>query len=486
MSEPSTTGFTNRHHQQAWSFSNHMKALFKFSLIPLLLHALTGHATLTVTNIASGNFAYHSLFLKSDGSLWVMGYNNSGQLGDGTLNKTNRPEQIMPGGVTAIAAGGYHSLFLKSDGSLWAMGQNNFGQLGDGTLTRTNRPEQIMPGGVTAIAAGGNSGVAESGGGQSLFLKSDGSLWGMGGNGSGQLGDGTFNSTNQPELIVTNGVTAIATGSAHSLFVKSDGSLWAMGGNGSGQLGDGTGISTNKPEQITNGVVAVAAGLSHSLFLKSDGSLWAMGDDSAGQLGDGGFGSAHRPELIVTNGVTAIAAGGQFSLFLKSDGSLWAMGDRTYGQLGDGSANNFTNRPEQIVASNVTAIAAGYIHSLFLKSDGSLWAMGYNIYGELGDGFTDTSYPADFGTDIPEQILPLPQPMLASAISSKTNIQIKATTGFGGKFSLLAGTNIAPPLSQWLPLRTNSITARGANNYSVTVTNAVHPGGGQFYILQSQ
>jgi alpha-tubulin suppressor-like RCC1 family protein len=461
-----------------------MKSILKYSLLPLLLHALACHAMLTVTNIASGNYAYHSLFLKSDGSLWAMGYNNSGQLGDGTLNKTNRPEQIVPGGVTAIAAGGYHSLFLKSDGSLWAMGQNNDGQLGDGTLNRTNRPEQITNG-VIAIAAGGNSGVAESGGGQSLFIKSDGSLWAMGDNNGGQLGDGTINSTNRPEQIVPSGVTAIAAGASHSLFIKSDGSLWAMGGNSEGELGDGTGISTNRPEQITNGVVAIAAGLAHSLFLKSDHSLWAMGDDSVGQLGDGGYGQVYRPELIVTNGVTAIAAGGQFSLFLKSDGSLWAMGDRTYGQLGDGNDTDFTNRPEQIVASNVTAIAAGYIHSLFLKSDGSLWAMGYNIYGELGDGFIDVSYPADYGTDIPEQILPLPQPVLVSAISSRTNIQIKATTGFGGHFSLLAGTNIALTL-QWTPVRTNAVTARGTNNFSFTVTNAVKPGGGQFYILQSQ
>jgi alpha-tubulin suppressor-like RCC1 family protein len=462
-----------------------MKSILRFSLIPLLLHALTSHATLTVTNIASGNYAYHSLFLKSDGSLWAMGYNDYGQLGSGTLNKTNRPEQIMPSGVTAIAAGGEHSLVLKSDGSLWAMGRDNYGQLGNGTnsgIYYTNRPEQIVPSGVTAIAAGQY---------YSLFLKSDGSLWAMGVNYSGQLGDGTSDSgnyyTNWPELIVTNGVTAIAAGQAHSLFLKSDGSLWAMGYNSDGELGDGTGINTNRPEQITNGVVAIAAGLRHSLFLKSDGSLWVMGDDSSGQLGDGGILNNHtyRPEQI-TNGVVAIAAGGEFSLFLKSDGSLWAMGGRNYGELGDGSASYFTNRPEQIVASNVTAIAAGYIHSLFLKSDGSLWAMGYNIYGELGDGFVDTDGTSDFGTDIPEQILPLPQPVLVSAISSTTNIQIKATTGFGGHFSLLAGTNINSLLSQWTPLRTNSITARGTNNYSVTVTNAMKSSGQQFYILQSQ
>ena len=57
-----------------------------------------------------------------------------GQLGDGTYNNTNRPEQIVASNVTAIAAGNIHSLFLKSNGSLWAMGDNTYGQLGDGTL----------------------------------------------------------------------------------------------------------------------------------------------------------------------------------------------------------------------------------------------------------------------------------------------------------------------------------------------------------------
>ena len=74
----------------------------------------------TVTKVAAGG--YYSLFLKSDGSLWAMGDNSYGELGDGTYNNTNLPEQIVASNVTAIAAGGYHSLFLKSDGSLWAMG----------------------------------------------------------------------------------------------------------------------------------------------------------------------------------------------------------------------------------------------------------------------------------------------------------------------------------------------------------------------------
>jgi alpha-tubulin suppressor-like RCC1 family protein len=347
-----------------------------------------------VTTIATGSGADQNLFLKSDGTLWAMGNNGYGQLGDGTSGDyTNRPEQIALGNVTAIAEGAGHSLFLKNDGSLWGVGWNQYGQLGDGTYNNTNLPEQIVAGNVTAIAAGFAF---------SLFLKSDGSLWAMGDDVYGQLGDGAsgsyYDQVHNPEQIVASNVTAIAPGAYHSLFLKSDGSLWAMGLNNDGQLGDGTINDSSLPEQIVaSNVTAIAGGYMFSLFLKSDGSLWAMGDNEYGQLGDGNYSNyyykTNLPEEIVTGGVTAIAAGGGHSLFLKSDGSLWGMGANMYGQLGDGTFKN-TNRPEQILAGGVTAIAAGSNHSLFLKSDGSLWVMGYNYSGQLGDGtYSNTNQP---------------------------------------------------------------------------------------------
>ena len=481
----------------------------KLRLLLVVLAVLAAQATafgqLTVTNIAQGCTAEHSLFLKSDGSLWAMGHNQEGQLGDGTFGNpasnysTNRPEQIVASGVTAIATGFSHSLFLKSDGSLWAMGFNFHGELGDGTYSTnvpygTNRPEQIIASGVTAIAAGE---------GHSLFLKSDGSLWAMGYNYFGQLGDGTY-STNapygiaSPKRIISSGVTAIAAGQYHSLIVKADGSLWAMGNNYNGELGDGTfgnpgsNYSTNQPEQIVaSGVTAIAAGGAHSLFLKSDGSLWAMGDNHDGQLGDGTTNNVNQPEEIVASGVTAIAAGYYYSLFLKSDGSLWAMGRNATGQLGDGTFTS-TNRPEQIVASGVTSIAAGGGHSLFLKFDGSLWVMGDNNWGQLGDGFANAS-----PSTIPEQIVPSPEPVLMCSFAPqstqdhgkappKTNLQLRATCQLGGTFYLLAGTNIAQPLNQWTPVWTNVITSRYTNIFSATLTNAVNSDDQQFYILQSQ
>jgi alpha-tubulin suppressor-like RCC1 family protein len=42
--------------------------------------------------------------------------------------------------VISIAAGNGHSLALKSDGTVWVWGYNAFGQLGDGTTEKKTRP----------------------------------------------------------------------------------------------------------------------------------------------------------------------------------------------------------------------------------------------------------------------------------------------------------------------------------------------------------
>jgi alpha-tubulin suppressor-like RCC1 family protein len=458
----------------------------------VLLQALTSGAQPVTKVVGAG---YFSLFLKNDGSLWAMGDNIVGQLGDGTGGPnvyTNWPEQIVASNVTAIAAGGFdffgayrdESLFLKSDGSLWVMGENEFGQLGDGTYNNTNLPEMIVASNVTAIASDGT---------YSLFLKSDGSLWAMGNNSVGQLGDGTYSDTNLPEMIVASNVTAIAAGEDHSLFIKNNGSLWAMGDNSQGELGDGMSEGyTNLPEQIVaSNVTAIATGgyFSYfSLFLKKDGSLWAMGDESYGELGDGVSGiygdgtfqafTTNLPEQIVASNVTAIAAGGRFSLFVKKDGSLWVMGDNTYGELGDGTTDNGnyeTNLPEPIVSSGVTAIAAGQWHSLFIKSDGSLWGMGDDADGDLGDG------GAYSGINLPEQIVagtPVYNQIFVELLSGG-NVSLSYVGNGGMNYELDQSFSLSP--ANWVPQVTNPAGAGGV----LVFTNTPNPATNNFWRVRS-
>jgi alpha-tubulin suppressor-like RCC1 family protein len=309
-------------------------------------------AATNVTAIAAGEF--DSLFV-ANGALWDMGYNGSyGALGNGSSATETTPIMIVPNNVSAVVAGQQFNVFLKKDGSLWGMGYNGDGQLGDGSNDHgnfyTNSPEEIVSSGVTSIAAGDF---------HTLFIKNDGSLWAMGYDTYGELGDGAFNTniltgTNRPEEIVSSGVTAIAGGEYHSLFLKSNGSLWAMGWNQYGQLGDGTTNNVNVPEMIVpSNVVAIAAGEGHSLFLKSDGSVWGMGDNYYGQLAGGN--GTNRPEELISGKVTAIGAGYLHSLFVKTGGSLWAVGSDIYGELGDNvtyatfSTTNGTHQIEQIL-----------------------------------------------------------------------------------------------------------------------------------------
>jgi alpha-tubulin suppressor-like RCC1 family protein len=75
---------------------------------------------------------------------------------------------------------------------------------------------------------------------------------------------------------------AVAAGGGSSLFVKTDGTLWAMGYNYNGQLGTGPGQYPSTPVFVASNVVAAAIGYYHSLFLKADKTLWGMGDNCYG------------------------------------------------------------------------------------------------------------------------------------------------------------------------------------------------------------
>jgi alpha-tubulin suppressor-like RCC1 family protein len=326
----------------------------------------------------------HGFLITTDRCLWAIGENYNGQLGiGGSFNSlywnprvADVPVQVAAD-VARLATGGIHSLFVKLDGTLWAMGDNYNGQLGNGsTLESIPILDPIRIAADVVQAAAGDS--------HSLFLKTDGSLWAMGSNFFGELGDGTPKTRRPRPVQIATAVTQVAASGRNSYFIREDGTLWGMGGNAASSLGDGTATARRTPVRIAGAVCRVTAGGACAFFIRTDHSLWAVGDNSHGQLGDGTILGRNIPIQVASDVVEIASAPGGInkpahSLFIKSDGTLWAMGDNSFGQLGDGTSTNRLS-PVQ-VASDVCRIAAGSNFSLFVKHDGSLWAMGaYESY----------------------------------------------------------------------------------------------------------
>jgi alpha-tubulin suppressor-like RCC1 family protein len=197
------------------------------------------------------------LALRSDGILFAWGTNGVGQLGDGTTyiiselgdgTTTNRSNPVQVSGLSnilSISTKNYHTLAIKSDGTVWAWGHNTDGQLGDGTTTTPLTPVQVSGlSNVSYVSAGST---------HSLAIKSDGTVWAWGNNADGQFGDGTMGSTYLSPVQVAglSEVTAVSTSAAFTVAQKSDGTVWASGHNYWRELGDGTRTDHYAPAQVT-------------------------------------------------------------------------------------------------------------------------------------------------------------------------------------------------------------------------------------------
>ncbi|MEG6568804.1 S-layer homology domain-containing protein [Thermoanaerobacterium thermosaccharolyticum] len=342
----------------------------------------------TVKAIAAG--AYHTVALKNDGTVWAWGWNDCGQLGDGTTTNRTIPVQVKGiSDVVAIAAGMYHTVALKNDGTVWAWGFNYYGELGNGTADKDSHSTPVQVKGISdvkAIAAGMYHTVA---------LKNDGTVWAWGDNEHDQLGNETTKEEYHSTPVQVKGISdvkAITAGNGYTVALKNDGTVWAWGDNYFG-----TTNSSSTPVQVKgiSDVKAIAAGASYTVVLKNDGTVWAWGVNEYGKLGDGTTNNSFTP--VQVNGISnvkAIAAGAYHTVVLKNDGTVWTWGYNHYGELGNGTTVD-SSTPVQVKGiSDVKAIAAGACHTVALKNDGTVWAWGCNYDGELGNGTAvDSSTP---------------------------------------------------------------------------------------------
>lgn len=173
---------------------------------------------------------HHNIALRSDKTLWAWGANIQGQLGDGTQLIKKLPVQIGSGSQwLTVAAGSVSSGAIRDDGTLWTWGNmvNGLGMIQNGSASDWN-----------SITIGGF---------HILMWNLISEAWALGENSKGELGNGTteygreltqIGSEANWLMLSAGGMNTFLGG--QSLGIKTNGSLWAWGFNSYGQLGIGT------------------------------------------------------------------------------------------------------------------------------------------------------------------------------------------------------------------------------------------------------
>ena len=196
----------------------------------------------------------HCGAIKTDGTLWMWGQGINGQIGDNTAGNKISPVQTVTGGNNwqQVSCGTAHTAAIKTDGTLWLWGINNVGQLGDNTIVRKSSPVQTVAGGNNwKQVSAGNFGTAA--------IKTDGTLWLWGNGSGGALGDNTALARSSPVQTISGGNNwkQVSTGTiSNCLAIKTDGTLWSWGNNTSplgGTIGDNTLVSKSSPVQTVMG-----------------------------------------------------------------------------------------------------------------------------------------------------------------------------------------------------------------------------------------
>jgi alpha-tubulin suppressor-like RCC1 family protein len=406
------------------------------SYTPVSVGGLTTSHVATVS--VGRNFA---CAVTDTGDVMCWGYGLDGELGNGQFAESPVPVKVegLTRGVVALSAGYASVSAILEGGSVVTWGYAGDGELGDGKVSpdagvggASAVPVHVqgLSGPALAVTTGqapcvamakGNvecwgvvaenalvpvsvtgldhASIVTTGGYRSIdpfaCAVSSGRVSCWGGNGDGQLGDGTRTSSSIPVLNTTVGSSTVVSGATGGDFTcaLASGIAYCWGDNSAGQLGNGTTKSESTSVAVPglSQVVSISAGALSACAVTTSadggagGALYCWGDNSYGQLGRGSTVPSHVPVAVtgLGAGVLSVSVGTLFACALLSDGTVDCWGANDSGQVGDGTMVTRLVPTKVKGLSGATAVSAGW-YAACAVTDGAIHCWGDNSFGELG------------------------------------------------------------------------------------------------------
>ena len=159
----------------------------------------------------------HTAAIKTDGTLWTWGYGNLGQLGNSQTTIRSTPVTTFAGGTNwkQVSCGNSHTSAIKTDGTLWLWGLGDIGQLGNNLFANRSTP-------ITTFAGGTNWKQVGSGNFLTAAIKTDGTLWIWGNGFTGVLGTNDAINRSTPVTTFSGGTNwkQVSCGNNHTAAVE--------------------------------------------------------------------------------------------------------------------------------------------------------------------------------------------------------------------------------------------------------------------------
>jgi alpha-tubulin suppressor-like RCC1 family protein len=358
-----------------------------FSLDPADLSGIRLNAAGAGNPIAAG--LAHTCALAPSSGVQCWGSGASGQLGDGLGQDSTTPVDVAGvSGAIAVSAASLHTCALLATGGVTCWG-NNFGLAPVAIPSITD---------ARAISANGDHTCA-------VLATGGVKCWGL--NTSGQLGDGSTQSSSEPVDVIGLGSAAVtvAAGFTHTCATTQT-AVKCWGSNAHGKLGAGDSIGpmSSTPVDVvglSGDFLYLAAGENHTCAARLQGvfdttSLRCWGDNSLGQLGtDDKLDRSTPIPVNVDYEVWGLYAGRAHNCAVNIFGDIRCWGANANGQIGNGQTANakpwpiLMQEPETLPQS-VSVPALGGQHTCALMKTGMRKCWGDNSQGQYGNGLVQS------------------------------------------------------------------------------------------------